>query len=149
MINFILNENTVAIKKQYNKTIIYNVENFKVFNKSINRILDDNCLINGSSLKARKKYAKKVLNIEYKVPLIINENNNLILLQINSIRKKDCLYIVLNKIIDYSMENGYLKIKCINNNYFYVNLSIYSLEKMIVNATKLLNYFNAKKLNFV
>jgi len=56
--NYIINNKTIAILKNNNKTIIYDVDNIRVINKNIKRILDENCSFYGSSLSGRKKSAK-------------------------------------------------------------------------------------------
>ena len=142
-----IKDSTIAILKQEKKTIIYNVENFVVFNKSIKKILDENCMLHGSNLNGRIKSVQKILNVKYRVPILISEKENIILLPMNSMRDKECLYIVANKIIDYTENEDYLEIKCINNQIFKTKISKYSFEKMIINMMKLNNYL--KWENFV
>ena len=116
--------------------------------KNIKRILDENCSFYGSSLSGRKKSAKNILNIHYKVPVVVKED--VILLQVNNIRNKECLFLVLNKIVDYKLENQKLKIICINKQVFLINISKYSFEKMLINSIKLNNILKWQKCeNFV
>lgn len=148
MENYIINNKTIAILKNNNKTIIYDVDNIRVINKNIKRILDENCSFYGSSLSGRKKSAKNILNIHYKVPVVVKED--VILLQVNNIRKKECLFLVLNKIVDYKLENQKLKIICINKQVFLINISKNSFEKMLINSIKLNNILKWQKSeNFV
>ncbi len=142
MENYIINENTVAILKKYNEIIIYNVDKEEVFNTKIKKIINTSCLVYGSNLLGRKEYAKKYLNIKYKVPIIISENKNIILLQINNFRDEECLCIVGNKILNYQEKDNKLIIKCINNQEFSTNISKYSFEKILLNYLKLNNYIN-------
>ena len=139
MENYIITNKTIAILKKNNKTIIYNVDKVMVFNKNINKILEYNCNYYGSSLDGRKKCAKNVLNIKYKLPIIIDIENNITLIQLNSSRLKNCLYLITNKIINYEMNNNLLKIICVNNNVFYVKISLNSFEKMLIKSFKLYN----------
>jgi len=146
--NYIINNKTIAILKNNNKTIIYDVDNIRVINKNIKRILDENCSFYGSSLSGRKKSAKNILNIHYKVPVVVKED--VILLQVNNIRNKECLFLVLNKIVDYKLENQKLKIICINKQVFLINISKNSFEKMLINSIKLNNILKWQKSeNFV
>ncbi len=150
MKNYIINDQTIAILKHDQETIIYNVENKKVINKHIKSILENNCLLHGSSMEGRIKSAKKILNIKYKVPILISEAENIILLQIDCLRNKECLFIVANKIINYEEIQNKLIIKCINDQEFIVNISKYSFEKMLINTIKLNNYLKwSKNVNFV
>jgi len=146
--NYIINNNTVAILKKKNKTIIYDVENIRVINKNINKILNYNCNFYGSSLIGRKECAKKLLNIHYKIPIIIN--NDIIFIQLNGIKDEECLFIAFNKIINYDFINNNLKIVCVNNYIFNNKISTNSFEKMIINSLKLNNILNWRKnVNFV
>ena len=139
MENYVINENTIAILKKNDEVIIYNVDNIIVSNMKINRLINNSCLIYGSNLNGRKKYAQKYLNIKYRVPIIISENKKIILLQLNGLREQECLFIIGNKIIDYKNVENNLKIKCINNQEFITNLSQYSFEKILINYVKLYN----------
>ncbi len=150
MKNYIINDQTIAILKQDQNTIVYDVKKTIVINKNIKSILETNCLLHGSSMEGRIKSAKKILNIKYKVPILISEAENIILLQIDCLRNKECLFIVANKIVDYEIKNNKLTIKCINNQEFIVNISKYSFEKMLIYTIKLNNYLKwSKNTNFV
>ena len=150
MKDYIIRDNTIALLKKENTTIIYDVENIKVINKNIKTILEENCLFHGCSMKGRIKSISKIINVKYKVPLLISEAENIVLLQLNAIRDKECLFIVANKIINYVEENDYLKIICIDNQEFNVKISKYSFEKMLINTIKLNNYLKwSKFINFV
>ena len=148
MENYILNNNSIAIIKNKKQTIIYDVDNYRVINKNINRVLEHNCNIYGSSLIGRKKAAKKILNISYKVPIIINDN--IILVQLNNYRDEKCIFIVLNKIFDYQVIDKNIEIYCNNNIKFKSKLSKNSFEKLLINAVKLNNILKwQKNTNFV
>ena len=148
MENYIFNKNTIAVLKSKKKTVIIDVDNIRVINKNINNIINNNCLLYGSSLNGRKEYAKDILNKTYKLPIFINDN--IMLLQINSIRDKNCLFIVLNKFINYKIINNNLLIELANYNYLLSNLSANSFEKIIINGIKINNKIKSKKItNFV
>lgn len=148
MENYIINNNTIAVLKKKNYTIIFDVEKNRVINKNINKILENNCNFYGSSLIGRKNSAKKILNISYKIPLFIT--NNIILLQLNSLKSEESLFIVLNKVIDYNVEDNLLKIKCVENHVFINKISKTSFEKMLINSIILNNVLKWRKnLNFV
>ena len=150
MEKYLITNKTVALMKLKNKTIIYSVENKEVINQGINKVLEYNCNYYGSSLDGRKKSARYILNIKYKLPILIDESNNIILIQLNSPKNDYCLYLVINKIIDYKENEGYLKIYCLNNYIFNVKISKNSFEKILLNSLKLNNILNWRKsINFV
>ncbi len=150
MKNYLIDNDTVALLKKRDKTIIYTLDDLKIFNTNYKFILEYNCNYYGSSLDGRKKSAKSILNVKYRVPIIVDESHNIILLQLNSSRDKECLFLVANKILDMEEENNQLKITCINKQEFYVNLSKKSLEKMLLQSFKLNNTLKSRKItNFV
>ena len=143
MKNYIINNATIAILKQEKRTIIYDVENIRVINKHTRKLLEENCLFYGSSMEGRIKSAKNILNIKYKVPIIISESDNLTLIPVNAMRSKECLFLVASKIIDYKAlddKEKMLVIRCVNNLEFTVNLSKKSFDKLLLNSIKLNNY---------
>lgn len=139
MEKYIINNKTIALLKINQKTIIFNVDNVLVFNKHILSILEENCIYYGSSLKGRINSSKKLLNEEYKIPLLVDDINNIILIQINSPRKKYCLYLVANKVINYLENDNLLEIKCINNTIFKVKITKNNFEKMLLKSFKINN----------
>ena len=150
MKQYLINEKTIAILKKGHQTIIYDVENYKVINKNIKKVLEDNCLFYGSNMKGRQKSASKILKVKYKIPLVISEQDNIILIQIDAFRSDCCLFLVANKIIDYQENNKKVNVKCINNNNFSLNISKYCFDKMLINSLKLNNYLNwLKSVNYV
>ena len=128
MVNYLINEKTIAIRKVNKKTIIYDVDNIRVINKNIKNLLNINCNFYGSSLDGRINSAKKILNIKYRVPFLLDELNNIILIPLNSIRDNHCLYLIQNKIINYEMDQHLLKVICCNKHIFYLKTSKYSFE---------------------
>ena len=150
MENYIINYNTVALVKQKNKTIIYNVDKVLVFNKNINNIIEYNCKYYGSTLIGRKNSAKNILKIKYKLPIIIDDINNIIIIQLNSPRNKNCLYLITNKIINYEKKDNFLNIICVNNITFNVKISLNVFEKLLIKSIQLNNILNWRKnVNFL
>jgi len=141
--NYIINNKSIAIIKKKGKTIIFDVDKCRVINKNIKVVLDNNCSFYGSSLEGRKKSAKKLLNLHYKAPIVVT--NNIILIQLNSIRNEDCIFLVLNKIVDYKVDEKFLKILCINKYEIKAKISKNSFERLLINAIKLNNQLKWKK----
>ena len=54
------------------------------------KILDVNCLSNGSSLKGRQEYAQKVLKTKVKVPIPVYPRNGIFMVPTKSMRSRDC-----------------------------------------------------------
>ena len=137
----------LAILKSKRKTIIIYVNNYVVINKNIKRVVNDLCILNGSSLEGRVEYSRKKLSKKYKVPIVIN--NDLILLELSSWRK-DCVLLVADKIKEYKNVGKYLKIRLDNDYLIYVKISKYKLERLLLDYIKIINELKSENnANFV
>ena len=145
MENYLITKDTVAILKKDKQTIIYDVENYRVINKNIKTVLNLNCNFYGSTLIGRKKSAENILDIKYKVPIVLDETSDITLLQLSSLRKDETILLVLNKIVSYHEVLNKLVIKCINNQEFEVNISKNCFEKLLLNSFKLNNVLKWRK----
>lgn len=145
MEKYLVTNKTIALLKMGKKSCIINVENIEVINKSIKYILEYNCNYYGSSLDGRIKSAKDILNVKYKVPIIIDENNNLFLIPISSVRSDINLYLVPNKILNYEIINEKLVIYSLNNIKITVNLSKNILENSLLKVFQLNNILKWRK----
>lgn len=145
MEKYLVTNKTIALLKMGKKTCIINVENIEVINKSIKYILEYNCNYYGSSLDGRIKSAKDILNVKYKVPIIIDENNNIFLIPISSVRSDINLYLVTNKILNYEIINEKLVIYSLNNIKITVNLSKNILENSLLKVFQLNNILKWRK----
>ncbi len=142
MQNYIIGSNTVALLKLNKKTLVYNVNNYLVINKSIKSIINYNCEFYYTNLDVIKKKTKDLLNIKYKVPILIGNN---ILIQLNSLRNNDAILIMLDKIIDYNYVDNILYIHCVNNLSFQVNISLNNFENLLFRSIKLNNILKYQK----
>ena len=145
MENYLITKDTIAILKKDKQTIIYDVENYRVINKNIKTVLNLNCNFYGSTLIGRKKSAENILDIKYKVPIVLDEASDITLLQLSSLRKEETILLVLNKIVSYQEVLNKLVIKCINNQVFEVNISKNCFEKLLLNSFKLNNVLKWRK----
>lgn len=144
MENYIINNKTIALIKKNKKTVIISVDKTEVINKSIKKIIDLSCNFYGSSLEGRINSASTILNNKYKLPILIDDNN-ITLIQMNSPRNKNCIYLVTNKIINYEILNNLLKIYCVNNVSFKLKLSKNCFEKMLLNSFRINNVLFYRK----
>ena len=150
MEKYLINNKTIALLKLKDKTLIINVDKTMVINKSINKVLNYNCNYYGSNKNGRLISAKYILNSKYKVPIIVDDNNNIILINLTSSRNTTCLYLVTNKIVDYDIIFNKLKITCYQNITFYVNISKNILDNLLIKSIKLNNILNYRKnVNFL
>lgn len=128
-----------------NTSKVIEIDNSFIVNKSIKSIIDESCKYFGSSYQGRFEGSKKILNMNYKLPIVIEELNNLIFFPTSSPRFDDCIWISLNNIISYSKNNDFSSIKFIGDNNYDLNISYYSLENQIFRATLLDSLLRKRK----
>jgi competence protein ComK len=108
-----------------------------VVNKASKEIIDDSCRYFGSSYQGRYDGSKKILNMNYKLPIMIEEFNNLIFFPTSSPRFGQCIWISLNNIKNYTKYESGSKIIFNSDKDLILNNSYYSLENQIFRAAML------------
>lgn len=108
-----------------------------IVNKSSKEIIDDSCRYFGSSYQGRYDGSKKMLNMNYKLPILIEEYNDLIFFPTSSPRFGQCNWISLNNIKNYTKDNSCSKLIFNSGVELSLEISYYSLENQIFRATML------------
>lgn len=108
-----------------------------VVNKAVKNIIDDSCKYFGSSYQGRFEGSKKILNMNYKLPIVVEEFNNIIFFPTSSPRFQDCIWISLNNVKSYLRNGNMCKIIFIGGNELNLDISYYSLENQIFRASLL------------
>ena len=103
-----INEETMAIIPiNYNQTLVKEYDREYIIEKNAYEIMENSCEYYGSTYKGRLTAAKKMLNSSYKIPIIIEESQNIIFFPTKSTNHKDCEWIALNNIYSYELLNFY------------------------------------------
>lgn len=108
-------------------------------------IIDNSCKYFGSSYKGRTVGSKKILNMNYKLPIIIEEFNNIIFFPTSSPRFDDCVWISLDNIDSYHKVDNHSKVIFTSGASFELENSYYSLENQIFRATMLESLIRKRK----
>lgn len=90
MDSYEINKNTVALIPKENKTIVYEVDNSFVVNKSPLKIVEESCEYFGSSLEGRQTGTSALVGFTHKVPVIIEESFDLIFFPTLSPKNREC-----------------------------------------------------------
>ena len=73
-----INEDTMAIIPiNYYQTLVKEMDNEYIIDKRAYEVMEDSCEYYGSTYKGRLAAAKKMLNSSYKIPIIIEESENI------------------------------------------------------------------------
>ena len=76
-------------------SLVYEDDSRYIVNETPFKIMEDSCKYFGSTYNGRKDSAKSILGAEYKVPIIVEENNNIIVFPTTSPSSADCVWISL------------------------------------------------------
>jgi len=133
-----INEDTIAvIPVEYEKTKIIEVDSEYIIDKKAYKIMDDSCIFYGSTYKGRLNAAKNILNCSYKLPILIEESQNIVFFPTKSSLEEDCCWINFNYIKNVIKKDKRCIINFINNNQLELNISKLSIENQITRSTKL------------
>lgn len=126
----------------YEDLINYSVE------KSPFRIMEDSCLYYGSTYLGRKDSSKHLLGAEYKVPILVDELNNIIAFPTTSPYSNDCIWLSLSRIKGFEKTSEFVtKVTFDNNLSIFVPCSYRTMESQISRAYRLNFLTNKRRYN--
>lgn len=137
--NYEINEGTLAvIAKEEKKSLILEDDKEYIVNSNPFEVMDHSCKYFGSSYEGRKEGTKEILNINYKVPIVVDNSRNLIFFPTNSPLSNDCSWISLKSIKDIQ-EGEFNTTHIIFNNGVSIDVPISkrTIENQILRASRL------------
>ena len=143
---YVTSDTLLLVSFGKNKTKIYDVNGNSVIKKTPFEIIDESCQYYGSSYSGRYVGAKKLLDMDYKLPIIMDEVKEVVMFPTCSPKSDDCCWICVNNIENYEKYKKNSIIKFINCMTYEVNVSFNSLENQIMRATMLLMKLKKRKL---
>ena len=137
--NYEINRGTLAIvPNNDNSSLVYEDEQRYIIQSTPFKIMEDSCKFFGSTYEGRKDGAKEILGAEYKVPIVVEDTDNLIVFPTTSPFAEDCVWISLKRVrkiekIDYNNT----KIIFDNNQEIVVDCSYRTVENQLSRASRL------------
>ncbi len=137
--NYEISRGTLAIvPNDKNGSLVYEDESRYVIPQTPFSIMEDSCKYFGSSYEGRKEGAKEILGAEYKVPIVVEDSDNLIVFPTTSPSAPDCVWISLKRIKKFvKVDNNHTKIIFDNNKEILVQCSYRSIENQLSRASRL------------
>ena len=134
-----ISKGTLAIvPNNDSNSLVYEDEERFLIEETPYEIMESSCKYFGSTYEGRKNGAREILGAEYKVPIIIEDSNNLIVFPTTSPYSEDCMWISLNRIKKYYKIDAYhTKIIFDNNIEIVVPCSFRTIENQISRASRL------------
>ncbi len=119
-------------------SLVYEDDSRYIVNETPFKIMEDSCKYFGSTYNGRKDSAKSILGAEYKVPIIVEENNNIIVFPTTSPSSADCVWISLGRIKYFEkIDSSNTKIVFDNNMEIIVPCSYRTIENQVSRASRL------------
>ena len=143
MEKYVINKNTMYLKKEGNNLIIREDNKLLNINSNILKVLDNSCILYGSSYKGRRDYVNTMLNYKYKNPIYINDD--LIFFLIGNFRSNEFILINVDKVLVINKNINNIVIKLINDIEINIDISINSLYNLIIKCILLKNIINNSK----
>ncbi len=134
-----ISKGTLAIvPNQGDSSIIYEDDVHYVVDEKPFKIMEDSCKYFGSTYEGRKNGARNILGAEYKVPIVVEDENNLIVFPTTSPLADDCVWISLKRVKNIE-KNDYNTTKVIfdNNTEIIVDCSYRTMENQLSRASRL------------
>lgn len=132
-----INENTYAVISENNKTKIIEKNRVVIVDCDAYTVMDDNCKYYGSSYLGRLQAGKIILNCSYKIPILVEESNALVLFPIKSSLDKDCTWLNPNGIDNIEQTGDKSIVTFKNGKKKKFDVSKFSLENQIYKSNKL------------
>ena len=142
---YFINKSTCAIiPVESNLSKIIELDSEFLVNKSVKSIINESCKFFGSSYQGRFEGSKKILKMNYKLPIVVEEYNNLIFFPTSSPRYNDCIWLSLNNITSYVRSKSGSSVS-FKDRVLSLDISYYSLENQIFRATMLDSMIRRRK----
>ena len=133
----------VSVNGNITKVVEKNDEYF--INKSSYEVMEDSCQYYGSSCEGRIKGTKNILGSNYKVPIIIEESNDIIFFPTETASSNNCVWLSLNNIEKYEKVNGFTHVIFNSGKEVYLKMSISSFEMQLLRANRLSSILKQRK----
>ena len=94
-----ISKGTLAVvPNDENSSLIYEDDNRYIIEENPYKIMDESCKYFGSTYEGRKNGARTILGAEYKVPIVIEDSDNLIVFPTTSPSSEECCWITLKRV---------------------------------------------------
>lgn len=136
--NYEINEDTLAVLYDgLGKTKIIEKEREVIVEKNPFEIMEDSCEYYGSTYEGRINSVKKMLNYSYKIPVLVEESENIIFFPTKSYLLSDCSWINYNYIKKCEKNGNKTTIIFLNDKKIDLEESKLSVNNQILKSSRL------------
>ncbi len=134
-----VSKGTLAIiPNENNQSLVYEDMERYIVDETPFQIMEESCKYFGSTYEGRKNGAKEILGAEYKVPIVVEDSDNLIIFPTTSPLAEDCVWISLKRVKKIQrIDSSNTKIIFDNNQEIIVPCSYRTIENQLSRASRL------------
>lgn len=134
-----ISKGTLAIvPNEANSSLVYEDDERYIIEQKPFSIMEESCMYFGSTYEGRKKGAKSILGAEYKVPIVVEDSDNLIIFPTTSPLSDDCVWISLKRVKNIEkIDVNNTKVIFDNNKEIIVECSYRTMENQLSRASRL------------
>ena len=134
-----ISKGTLAIlPNEKNSSVVYEDDERYIVKETPFKIMEESCKYFGSTYEGRRDGAKEMLGAEYKVPIVVEDSNNLIIFPTTSPLSEDCVWISLKRVEKIEkIDSNNTKIIFDNKAEIIVDSSYRSIENQLSRASRL------------
>ena len=132
------NGTLAIVPNEKESSLVYEDEERYIIDETPFKIMEESCKYFGSTFEGRKDSAREILGAEYKVPIIVEDTDNLVVFPTTSPYSDECVWISLKRIKKYEkIDACNTKIIFDNNKEIIVPCSYRSIENQVSRASRL------------
>ncbi len=134
----ISNGTLAIVPNEGESSLVYEDDDRYIINEKPFKIMEDSCKYFGSTYEGRKDSAKEILGAEYKVPILVEDTDNLVIFPTTSPFSSECVWVSLKRIKNYEkIDACNTKIIFDNNREIIVPCSFRLIENQVSRASRL------------
>ena len=148
MESYEINKDTVAlVPKDENKTMVYEVDNSFVVDKTPLKIMEESCEYFGSSLEGRQIGTASLIGYTHKVPVIVEETFDLIFFPTLSPKNEECTWLSYAHIFkpDKFKNKTILNLK--NGKNILIDISSSTIDNQLYRCSRLQEVLKMRKID--
>lgn len=136
--NYLVTSSTIMLKYiNETKTRVYELNREFIVYENMSDIIFNSCEFYGSTYNGRLDFSKSVLNLNIKLPIIIEENKKIIFFPTRAIYNEECIWISNNNLNKIEKENENCVIYFKNGKKYRINISCDIINRQIFNCLKI------------
>ena len=141
------NGTLAIVPNERESSLVYEDDERYVIEQSPFKIMEDSCRYFGSTYEGRKDSARDILGAEYKVPIVVEDSENLVVFPTTSPNSDECVWISLKRLKKYEkIDACNTRIVFDNNKEIIVPCSYRTIENQVSRASRL-DYILRKRKN--